>query len=67
MKNVFRERKHTRWMTYADGRPFDPSTRVDYMTEAQFDRYLRAVKPSEAIQALCDRVDEIQRKAAILE
>lgn len=65
--NVFRERNHTRWMTDCQGKPFNPSHRPDYMTEKEFDRTLRAVKPRQAILALCDRVDQIQKEAGVYE
>ncbi|HXM62967.1 MAG TPA: hypothetical protein VN950_19045 [Terriglobales bacterium] len=67
MKNVIREGTHTRWVTDANMQPFDPSSSVETMTEAQFDRYLRSMKPSEEIQGLMDRVDEIQREAGVFE
>jgi hypothetical protein len=37
------------------------------MTEAEFDRYLRAVKPRDRILNLCERVDEIQKEAGVRE
>jgi len=60
-------KNHTRYVTDACGRPFDPSTRPDTMTEAQFDHLLREMKPSERILALCDRVDDILKEAGVYE
>jgi hypothetical protein len=58
-------KNHTVYVTDPCGRPFDPSARIDTMTETEFDHYLRSMKPSERILALCDRVDEIQKEAGV--
>jgi hypothetical protein len=67
MKNVIRKGTHTHWITDANMQPFDPGSSVETMNEAQFDRYLRSMKPSEEIKGLMDRVDEIQKEAGVYE
>jgi hypothetical protein len=57
-------KNHTRYVTDACGRPYDETTLLN-MPEAEFDHYLRSMKPSERILALCDRVDEIQKEAGV--
>jgi len=43
----------------------EPCGSVMEISEKEFDRYLRAHKPSDEIRALCDRVDEIQQEAGV--
>jgi len=58
--------KHTRYVTDANGLPYNERTVMD-LSEEEFDRHLCAVRPSEAILSHCDRVDEIQKEAGVYE